>query len=203
MSNSVFPTLAGLGWGYIRSPLWSTKALTSASGREARTTFFSYPRYKYVLTYDLLRTGTIWNVVYTEWQTLVGFFNLRGGSYDSFLFADPEDNSATTQQFGTGDGSTTAFQLTRTLGSYNEPVFDVNSAPLIYINGVLKTVTTHYTISSVGVVTFTSAPANATVLTWTGTYYRRVRFSQDTSDFEKFAQNFWMHKKVELISLKP
>ena len=133
----------------------------------------------------------------------MAFFNARSGSFDSFLWTDPDDNSVTAQSFGAGDGSTISFQLTRTFGGYAEPVFDTNSTPAISVNGVLKTAGTDYTISSTGVVTFAAAPGSTLPLTWTGTYYRRVRFASDSAEFAQFLKNLWELKAVELIGVNP
>jgi len=64
--------------------------------------------------------------------------------------------------FGTGDGTTVAFQLKDTQG------VDVTSGytiTAIYDAGV---VTTGYTDSGTGLITFTTAPASADALTWDG-----------------------------------
>jgi hypothetical protein len=54
------------------------------------------------------------------------------GGFDTFLFTDPDDNAVAAQTFGVGDGDQDAFQLVRTLGSFTEPVYDLNGAPSIY-----------------------------------------------------------------------
>lgn len=200
MSNSVFPTLAGIGWGYRRSPMFDTRIQKSVSGKELRTAYMAYPLWKYTLTYEVLRDDTVNN----ELKTLAGFFLARQGQYDSFLFTDPDDSSVTAQSFGTGDGTTTAFQLIRTYGGFAEPVQNVNGTPSIYVAGVLKTVTTHYTISSTGLVTFTAGniPTAGQALTWTGSYYQRCRFLMDAADFEKFMKQLWELKKVEFQTVK-
>ena len=64
------------------------------------------------------------------------------GQYDSFLFASPADNAVTAENFGMGNGSTVAFQLTRAYGvggfTFAEPVQNLNGVPSIYVNGVLQ-----------------------------------------------------------------
>ena len=159
----------------------------------------SYPRYKFKLSYSFLRQGGALN----DLATLVGFFNARGGDFDSFLFTDVDDCTVTAQGFGTGDAATTQFQLVRGFGGFVEPVFDVNSAPLIYVNGALKTLGSDYTLSAAGLVTFAAAPGAALAITWTGTYYRRMYFAQSTAEFSKFMSNLWELKTVELESWKP
>ena len=133
-----------------------------------------------------------------EIQSLIAFFNSRQGSFDNFLYSDPSDNTVTAQGFGTGDGVTTAFQLCRSFGGNVEPVMSLNGAPSIYIGGVLKTAGTGYTVSN-GMVTFTSAPAAAATLTWTGAYYYRCRFLADEQEFENFMYQLWAVKKLEFL----
>jgi uncharacterized protein (TIGR02217 family) len=198
MSNAVFPVLPGLTWNVVKSPRWSTKVHQSASGKEMRAQFFSSPIYTWQLTYELLRQA----IAFVEFQTLIGFFNARQGRFDSFLFTDPADSSVTAQNFGTGTGSATQFQLKRTVGGNDENVLDLNGAPQIFVNGVLKTVTTDYTISATGLVTFTAAPAAAAALTWTGSYYWRVRFDLDQAEFNNFLSQLWEAKKITLVSVK-
>jgi uncharacterized protein (TIGR02217 family) len=200
MSQAVFPTLPGLKFGVRRSPTFSTNIKTSVSGREYRAANMAAPRYHYRLAFEFLRDQ---RAGLDELRTLVGFFNARQGAFDSFLFADPDDYSVTTESFGTGNGSATAFQLYRTWSGYSESIYNLNSAPQIRKAGVLQTLTTHYTISSTGLVTFVTAPANGAALTWTGTFYRRVRFKQDALDVEKFMRDLWELKQLEFVTDEP
>lgn len=195
MSNSVFPSLPGLGWSVLKTPKFKTISQESVSGKEVRQALMSYPLWDFTLTFSVLRGAN----GYTEMQTLAGFFNEMLGMYDTWLFDDPSDDSVTAQSFGTGDGTTTAFQLVRTLGGFVEPIQNVNGTPSIYINGVLQS--SGYTIGSTGIVTFTTAPA-AAALTWTGNFYFRCRFTLDAAEFEQFAKNLWQLKKMTFVSVK-
>lgn len=202
MSNAVFPTLAGLSWDVAKTPIWRTAIQSAVSGKELRASLMSYPLWKFSLSYEVLRADS----ASQELQTLLGFFLGRQGQFDSFLYTDPVDNSVTGQNFGTGDGTTTAFQLVRTYGAggftFTEPVQNVNGTPSIYVAGVLKTAGTDYTIGSTGIVTFTSAPANGAALTWTGNYYFRCRFLQDSADFNQFMYLLFDLQKLEFQSVK-
>ena len=200
MSNEVFPELAGLKWGVKRSPHFSTTVKESVGGREYRAMNRLYPSYHYRLAYEFLRD---WRQGIDELRTLVGFFNARHGRFDSFLFDDPDDNYTENDTFGLGTGSTTAFQLARTFGGFAEPVYDLKAAPLIYKDGVKQTPTTHYTVSSSGLVTFVSAPASGAILKWTGGFYWRCCFDKDAADFEKFLQDLWDLKQCEFHSVPP
>lgn len=195
MSNAVFPSLPGLGWSVGKYPVWNTKTQRSVSGKEVRTAFMSYPLWQFALSYEVLRAAS----AYAELQSLLGFFNARQGAYDSFLYTDPNDNSVTDYQFGTGDGTTVAFQLTRAYGGFIEPVMNVNTLTNIKKAGVAQSNPADYTIGSTGLVTFTTAPAIGAALTWTGSFYFRVRFLQDTAEFKEFMKNLWELNKLEFI----
>lgn len=75
-------------------------------------------------------------------------------------YKDPHPPSSNVyKHYGMGDGASTLFSL---------PFAQVT--PSIYIDGVLQTLTTHYTVTPAGVVTFVTPPGNGTVLTWTGNF---------------------------------
>jgi len=199
MSTSVYPTLPGLSFGVQREVLAPPVTIrTSPSRREYRSRNATSPLYLYTLQYEFLRSGAAW----AELQTLLGFYNARGGPFDSFLFTDPDDNQVAAQSFGTGNGSTAAWQLVRSYGGFAEPVLDTNGAPQIYVNGTLQTVFTHYTLPGNGVVQFNTAPGAGALLTWTGSFYRRCRFEGDRISTSKFMQDLWEAKRVQLLSLK-
>lgn len=199
MSNAVLPSFAGQKWPFTRSPKFSTTVETSVSGREFRTSNWSYPKYEWKLDFEVLReTGSL-----TEMRQLMGFINARGGSFDSFLFTDPDDNAVTLQALGVGNGVATQFQLVRTWGGYVEPVFDANGTVLVYVNGVLRTLTTHYTISSTGLITFVTPPPNGHAVTATFNFYWRVRFLKDGYDFGQVMQDLWDLRGLTFITFKP
>lgn len=195
MSNAVFPSLPGLTWNVVKSPQWKTKPQQAVSGREVRVAFRSMPLYRFAMGYEVLRE----EAASAELQTLIGFFNARQGSYDSFLYIDPSDSAVASQAFGTGNGSTAAFQLVRSYGGHSEPVMNLNGAPAISVAGVLKATPADYSINSLGMVTFVVPPAAAAALTWTGSYYHRCRFMADAIDFDNFLYQLWQLKKLELL----
>lgn len=217
MSNLVFPTLKGFDITVNRMPVYATLVQVAASGKELRASFQTFPRYKWELTLNFVRqVGFSAATPTDEAGTLQRFFMAHLGQWDSFLFSDPYDSSETATPFGVGNGVTTAFQIQRcepgtwagpaanywpAAGSGFEPIYELNGAPSIYVNGVLKTAGTDYSITN-GLVTFTVAPANGLTLTWTGSYYRRVRFADDTLEMERFGSQVWDGKTVKLISVK-
>lgn len=202
MSNAVLPSFPGLTWNTTRRPVFSTVVKKSVSGREFRASHYAYPLWQYKLTYEVLRARS----ALTEMQILAGFFNARSGSFDTWLYNDPDDNAVNGQPFGTGDGTQVAFQLVRSFGGFTEPVYDVNTTAglaQVYVAGVLKTKDVDYTLSPTGLVTFGTAPTAGQALTWTGAYYWRCRFMQDQLEFNQFMKMFWELRTLEFITVKP
>gem|GEM_PF-689500 len=60
---------------------------------------------------------------------------------------------------------------------------------------------TDYTLS-LGVVTFAVAPLLNAILTWTGSFWRRVRFDQDSLTFEQIVNLVWKGGSIKLASVK-
>ncbi len=132
MGTSVFPTLAGLEYPVEKTPIWSSTLQENVSGKETAIGFFSYPRYELKLSFNFLRSDS----TNAELQSLMGFFNLRSGNYDTFLFDDADDDSVTAQAIGTGNGSTAAYQLVRAYGGYVEPILAPHTMTAVYLAGV-------------------------------------------------------------------
>lgn len=195
MSNAVFPTLAGLAWDCVVAPQFNTKVHRAVSGYEVRAAYMSYPLWTFRQKYELLRD----NFTNNELKTLLGFFLARQGQFDSFLYTNPSDNFVSAQQFGVGTSAQVAFQLVRAYGGFAEPVHNLNGSPSIYVNGVLKTQGTDYTIGATGLVTFVVAPPSGHAVTWAGTFYYRCRFLADTADFNQFMKNLYNLAKLEFI----
>ena len=198
MSQALFPSLPGLAWPVQRTVRAApVEVRTTPSQREFRTRDATQPRYVFTLQFDFLRS----RAALAEWQTLLGFYNLRGGEFDDFLFLDALDNTATNQPFGTGDGVSTQFQLLRTLGSFAEPVYGLSGVPVLKSNGVV--IGAGYTVDDNALVTFAAPPGAGVALTWSGTFCWRVRFLKGTADFSQFMRDFWEWKKVELLTVRP
>jgi uncharacterized protein (TIGR02217 family) len=197
MSNDVYPVLPGLAFTPHRQPIWKTQIQAAMSGKETRIRRWSSPKYQYTLNYEFLRE----NKGFTEFQALFGFFNLHGGSFDTWLFTDPDDHTAVGQQIGVGDGSTKAFQLSRAFGGFVDVVKNPNVVSHVYVNGVSQP--SGWTVdSSTGIVTFTTAPANGLPIAADFTFYWRCRFVDDQIDFDKFSDKIWELQQVDFITVK-
>lgn len=132
MGNLVFPlNIAGAQPNLRRAPVYATEIQTTSSGLELRASWQSYPRYKYTLSIEVLRS----DAVFAEFQRVASAFSSAMGQYGTFLIVDPNDSVASNMGFGVTDGSSTAFQLQRTLGGvlqsgYWDPVaYPINTTP--------------------------------------------------------------------------
>lgn len=129
------------------------------------------------------------------YQYMLSFYLQMGGQLSDFFYEDPNDNYVSGAKFGTGDGTTTAFQLVRPIGAFNDIVQNLNGTPTIYIAG---TASTALTVGATGIVTFTTAPASGAALSWTGKYFYRVRFADAKMSFEQMMNQLWSSKSIKL-----
>lgn len=186
MSNAVFPSdLIGQSWGSTKTPSFKTRIQESVSGRESRAALMAYPLWSFKVSYEYLSP--------VDLTALGGFFLARKGQADSFLFDDINDNFVIDQPIGTGDGSNKYFQLVRSFGGFIEPCENLNGSPILIADGEFAP---PYSVSSTGLVTFVTAPAVGVQLSWTGGYYFRCRFLQDSSEFAEFLKQFFELKTL-------
>ena len=217
----VLPYLPGQAIAISKAPQWSTQVVRTASGRERRTAYWPFPLWQFELAYEVVRHRPTQAELFKLWE----FFNVVQGQYLPFLFVDPSDCQIPTSvlldsagnplldssgalildgsggplgfTFGVGDGVTTAFQLTRQIGSFIEPVFSAFN-PTILDNGALAA---SHTVAR-GVVTFAAAPAAGHVLSWFGCFYFGCRFAQDDLGFEQIVQQLWAGKSLKFTSVR-
>ncbi len=195
MTTPQFPSLPGLTFPVKRYPRWKSLHQQGLSGIASVQSEYTYPLWEYEVSISPVRAyGS-----FDERQTLMGLYNTCGGAAQPFLYDDPTDDTATNQQFGTGDGTTTSFQLLRTLGGFTEPVF----APTISDVYVAGTATSAYTLGANGLLTFATAPTSGDVLTWTGTYSWLCRFEEDSLDVQKDMSGYWSVKTLKFRTVIP
>ncbi|CNO60425.1 phage associated protein [Neisseria gonorrhoeae] len=198
MGNAVFPTFPGLKWGRKKTAVWSTGTQKSASGREFRTAYYTYPQWRFSLSFEVLRTKASVN----ELEKLAGFFNARKGSFESFLYEDPADNAVTDQPVGNTVQGVARYQLVRSMGGFIEPVSAVKERSAVKVGGTALAYGRDYTVTDKGVLVFNTPQPPGRPITWTGGFYFRVRFTSDTVDFENVLGSLWAAKKIEFTSVK-
>jgi uncharacterized protein (TIGR02217 family) len=188
VSNLVFPTIVSppnmsYRWPYKKTPHFTTVVQTPASGRgELRIGFQTFPRWDF--TYNLEYVKGDFYLINSFIQKLVGLYGGVEGAADDWLFLDPNDNTIPStspgpQQIGVGDGTTVQFLMTRTIGNLVDIIQNFVSAPVIYLNGVAQSSST-YTLDQYGNLTFNTAPGAGVVIAWSGQFYFRCRFLEDS-----------------------
>jgi hypothetical protein len=185
-------------WGIHKTQRYNTlKQETTAQAGNVYVVGAMSPIWDITLSVPLL-TGRMDDPT-SEIATFNGLFGLCKGAAKTFLLPDPNDNTVTNFTFGTGDGVSQTFQLTRPVGADTQIVQNVNGVPSIFINGVA---TSLYTIDDLGVLTFNTAPAAAAVLSWSGQFLFRCKFKEDTlADMQEYYNNAWSCSTIDLESV--
>lgn len=195
MSNAIFPTLAGQSWPRQVTPVYKTDVQASDSGRSWHVPRALYPTYKFKIGYEYLSAA--------DRRVLQAFFEQHKGRGESFLFDDRDDrlqnDTATPQVFGVGDGARVRWQLIRSAGGILAPIGRRNTITSVRIAG---SPTGAYTLDDYGFITFSSPPAAAASLDWQGSFYWRCVFGNDSLGFEEFMRHFWSSKTVEFQTWK-
>jgi len=161
-------------------PERATDIVTLASGREERNSRWARSRRRYNAGYGVKSRA--------DMQAVLAFFEERRGRFHSFLWRDALDHSSNgPQPLGTGDGSTVAFQLSKTYGAGFDPYVRPITKPVpgtvaITVDGFP---TTAFSVNgTTGVVTFDVAPAEGAVLLAQFEFDVPVRFDTDRLDIE-------------------
>jgi hypothetical protein len=194
MSYPIIPVLPlSMAKGLKKSPNFNTVKQPNAAGRSnAAITLKPYPTWDFEFDMDhiLGNEASAASIV----ATFLGTYMVTQGSANLFLWTDPEDSTVTlttgimlnvtpgaaSPMAQTGDGTSTKFQLARLIGGTGVDIIqNLNGSPTaVHVNGSTAT----YSISSTGVVTFSSAPANNATLNWSGSFYNLCRFAEDAMD---------------------
>lgn len=213
---AVFPTLPGLAWKVGKSPRFKTRRYEADAGQETRVAGWSYPRWEFDLRWEVLeddRTVPINQMPSAPkdaFRQLLGFFLARRGSFEPFWFLDPTDcaissaSDGVRQTIAVGDGSRQTFAVPRSFaGQFVEPVGAINTMDL-FVNGVFQ-VTPSYAINNPydGWILIGTPPPNGHVIKWGGTYYFKVTFERDESQFDQFMADLYENRGIRLRSVKP
>ena len=188
-----------ISYGATGGPIYSTDVVTLFSGHEQRNSNWKNARGRY----------NIASGVKTEkqWQALIAFFRARKGKAIGFRFKDWSDYSATGQQIGIGDGSTTEFQLIRLYTSGSVTVARTINKPVIgtvkvYKNSYLRGNTDYSVDYTTGVVTFAKAPTSGVIITADFEFDVPVRFDTDELQISLDSHNSGSWNSVPLIEVR-
>jgi uncharacterized protein (TIGR02217 family) len=178
-----------ISYGSVGGPKYSNTLVISDSGWEYTNINWENARHEFNVAMGVRSMS--------ELSELIKFFHMTRGRAHSFRYknwldyksCDVEDIITPFDQvFGTGDGTTKTFQLTKTyiLFGIAELINTIDikkpvpSSVVVSIDYVTKVVNTDYTINyTTGVVTFNTAPTTGAVLRWGGEFDLPCRFDVD------------------------
>lgn len=165
--------------GFKGGPRFSTDKVVSVNMQERRLQNLSIARHYFAWTQR--------NASSTIIATLRAFWYDRRGDFKAWLLKDWTDFQCVDCQIGVGDGVVAAFQSTKTYTAGSNPytriIRHIKSGTLVVkVAGVTKTLTTHYTVNSTGLITFTGGniPTTGQVITQSCEFYVPVRFEGDS-----------------------
>jgi len=166
-----FPT--DISYGSEGGPEFKTEIVRLKSGHEKRNIVWEYPLARWNVAYGVKTQELM--------QALLTFFYARQGRAYGFRFKDHNDFVAYDQEIGTGDGSTTQFQVYRNYvqgGATFARKITKLDAVTVYIDGSPPGIGWSSNLNT-GVITFDSPPSSGEVVTATFTFDVPMRFGTD------------------------
>jgi uncharacterized protein (TIGR02217 family) len=190
-----------ISYGSKGGPGFSTTVFTSDSGVEQRNINWQDARARYDVSHGIKDVDDMDAI-------LAFFYNVKGMAI-GFRYKDWADYQLIDEQIGTGDGSDTTFQITKTytVGSedYVRQIKKIVSdpAPVVKVNDVTLTVTTDYTINAdTGIITFVTPPGNGLSVKVTCEFDVPVRFDTDNMEITQEAWRLETWDSIPLVELK-
>jgi len=184
-----------------------TQIVELASGDEERNASWANSRRRYDAAYGVRRTDDL--------AAVVAFFEARNGRLYGFRWRDWGDYksclpsgtpAASDQNIGTGDGTTTAFQLVKYYVSGAQTwtrtiTKPVSGTIMVAIGGVAQA--TGWSVdTTTGIVTFTTAAANGATITVGFEFDGPVRFDTDQLDVTHDIERLGSITSIPLIEVR-
>lgn len=169
-----FPELRRFSWNSTFAEKWNTTVQKSASGRVRTLTNQLYPAWTITASYPALTDA--------QADELLGFAALVKGSFEAFLWLDPEHNAE--EGVPIVQLTDNKYQCVACVGGHVEPVEYVEDIT-IYVGGQ-KARESDYSVYG-GVVTFVRPPAGRVTADYT--YCWKVLFADDGLTITKKFKN--------------
>jgi len=227
VSQSVFPALPGLMWGFTLGERFDTVIYPAAApGFETRISKGPDPTFMIKLQYEFLRNKPSVD----ELSTLRAFFRAMKGDFDSFLLdlSTLTHNSADdtiANQVLTVDANGYAPLVRNVAGnvvSNLETIYEVNTITSVKANNVTYTLTGHNVNATAGHYSYWDASPTRTyagasypgVVIQFGTvptpppdvisfsWYYRVRFEKGEADFDAFMFELYELQEISLMTTR-
>jgi len=194
-----------ISYGSSGGPSFSTTVYEALSGYEQRNMNWQDARCVYDVSHGIRDKA--------DMETVLNFFYAVRGKAIGFRYKDWGDYTLSQELIGTGDGSTVAFQITKTYAAgvqeyvrtIRKIVTPVVGPPAIvfevYVNDVLQG--SGYTANyNTGVITFDVAPAAAATIKVTCEFDVPVRFDTDEMQITEEAWELETWDSIPLIEIR-
>lgn len=170
-------------------PQFNTTVLQLSGGGEKRNIEWQYPRVQWDISYGVSSPDLLNEVKDLFYVTFGRGYGFRFKDWSDYIIGN--ETTGAPQTIGAGTGAATVFQIVRT---YTVTDVDgvtqytatrkitriVKGTLKVYVGGVLKTETTHYTVNyDTGAITFLAAPSNLAVIAVYSEFDIPVRFDTD------------------------
>ncbi len=184
-----------------------TQIVELASGDEERNASWANSRRRYDVSYGIRRADDL--------AAVVAFFEARNGRLYGFRFKDWADHrscqpsltpSPMDQQIGTGDGTTTGFQLAKRYASGGQSWTRAITKPVagsvqIALNGVAQS--SGWSVDhQTGHVSFETAPSDSIAITAGFEFDVPVRFDSDTLDVTLDIERLGSITSIPLLEIR-
>ena len=184
-----------------------TQIVELASGDEERNASWANSRRRYDVAYGIRRADDL--------AAVVAFFEARNGRLHGFRFKDWGDHKSclpsgtstpTDQAIGSGDGTTTAFQLVKSYASGSQTWVRTITKPVvgtvrIALDGA-EQLGGWSVDTTTGVVTFDSAPAEGVAVTAGFAFDVPVRFDTDVLDVTLDLERLGSITSIPLLEIR-
>ena len=187
-----------IAYGATGGPSFNTTVAANLAGFEQRNINWPSARSKWDISTGIKSQS--------DMQAVIAFFRARYGKAYGFRFKDWADYQGSGELIGTGDGTSTVFQLVRNYVSgsfsYQRKIKKpVNATVKIYLNSVLQS--SGFTIDyTTGLVTFTTAPASGVLVNADFQFDVPVRFDTDDLAAQASSPGVWVWDSIAIVELR-
>lgn len=194
-----------ISYGSVGGPKYNTTLVIVDSGREYANINWDNARHEFNAAMGVRSTS--------ELSDLIRFFHICKGRAHQFRYKNWLDYKSCDvegvitpydQIFGVGNGTLKDFQLTKTYEIYGiaelkhtyEIKKPVPGTIVVTIDNTIKTINVDYTVDyTTGIVSFVSAPALNSILTWGGEFDVPCRFDVDEL---QVSMDFYQHGSTNI-----
>lgn len=190
MTLSAFVRVGARNFGYLQ--------MTEASGGSIATVWFN------------VSTGAVGTITTgANWSGVSATITPTGvNSIYRVTLTATKTNAATSitcaYSTATADNSLTYTGASSTVAGYGWGFqFELGSQATMYLTTTTTTVTQlDYTLGATGIIATTAVLAAAAALLWSGSFFYRCRFSDDTMTVTQFMNKLWKNAKVNFEQVK-